>query len=257
MTSQDAETLDRYLEDGFRRVQLADIKRAHECDVRAGTFVLCAAFIDALALAYGHESGATGDEGKWNVFVGRFFSTETRTALRGHFEGFRCMLLHDFSASGFALTHGHPELHLKVKNGLTVLNREDFVAEVEAAFERFRAEVISNDELGQRALEWLTLRPPIGLWLVDDTDAPTSLADSFTAARMRPATAPSAVGNGLQFLVADTARLAQGMTPDDGAPGTGAAPSNGTAPGSVTAPAVTKKNKKKHKQKNKKKRPGR
>jgi hypothetical protein len=167
------------------------------------------------------------------------------------------MLLHDFSASGFALTHGHPELHLKVKNGLTVLNREDFVAEVEASFERFRAEVISNDELGQRALEWLTLRPPIGLWLVDDTDAPTSLADSFTAARMRPATAPSAVGNGLQFLVADTARLGQGMTPDHGAPGSGAAPSNGTAPGSVTAPAVSKKNKKKHKQKNKKKRPGR
>lgn len=247
MTSQDAETLDRYLEEGFRRVQLADIKQADECDVRAGTFVLCAAFIDALALAYGYESGATSDEGKWNVFVGRFFSTETRTALRGHYEGFRCMLLHDFSASGFALTHDHPELHLKVKNGLTVLNREDFVAEVESAFERFRAEVTANDELGQRVLEWLTLRPPIGLWLVAETDAPTSLADSFTAARLGPATAPSAVGNGLQFLVADTARLAHPAA-GNGTAGHGTAPSNGTAP-PVAKKSKKQKNKRKHKKK--------
>ncbi len=171
---------------GFARLQLADIEQANECGVRIGTFALCAAFIDSLALAYGHESGATGDEGKWNVFVGRFFATETRTALRGRYEGFRCMLLHDFSGSGFAFTHGQPELHLKVKSGLTVLNREDFVAEVEAAFERFRAEVTTNDELGRRVLDWLTLRPPIGAWLLDDADVPTSLADSFAAARMRP-----------------------------------------------------------------------
>jgi hypothetical protein len=233
MNSQDAETLDRYIEDGFRRLHLADIERANECGVRMGTFALCAAFIDSLALAYGHGSGATGDEGKWNVFVGRFFSTETRTALRGRYEGFKSILLHDFSASGFAFTHEQPEFHLRVKNGLTVLNREDFVGEVEAAFERFRAEVATNDELRGRALEWLTVQPPIGAWLLDETDVPTSLADSFAAARMRPATALSGVGNGLQFLVADTAQLSNG-----------------------TAPSVTKKKPKKNPKKNTAKKKG-
>ena len=57
------------------------------------------------------------------------------------------------------------------------------------------------------------MRPPIGAWLLDETDVPTSLADSFAAARMRPATALSAVGNGLQFLVADTAQLSNGTAP--------------------------------------------
>jgi hypothetical protein len=253
MNSQDAETLDRYIDDGFRRLHLADIEQANECGVRLGTFALCAAFIDSLALAYGHESGATGDEGKWNVFVGRFFAPETRTALRGRYEGFRCILLHDFSASGFAFAHGRSELHLKVKDGLTVVNREDFVVEVEAAFERFRTEVSANDELRERVLEWLTLDPPIGPWLVADADLPTSLADSFTAARMRPATTLSSVGNGLQFLVADTlqldtAQLETARLDDAAHSSNGAQASNATAP---SAKKTKQKKQKKNKQKKK------
>jgi hypothetical protein len=211
VTSDDEETLDRYIEEGFRRLQLADLKHANERDVRLGTFVLCAAFIDALALTYGHESGATGDPAKWNLFVERFFAGEAQPALRDKYEGFRCLLLHNFSASGLAFTHEHPELHLKVTNGLTVLNREDFVADVEAAFDGFCAEVNANEELRERALKWLTLQPPIGVWLLNDTDAPTSLAHSFTMARLRPATAVSGMSNGLQHLVVDTARLGSGI----------------------------------------------
>jgi hypothetical protein len=210
VTSDDDETLDRYLEEGFRGLQLADIKHANDGGVRMGTFALCAAFIDALALTYGH-GGETSDRAKWDTFVERFFTGEARTALRGKYKGFRCLLLHNFSASGLAFTQQHPELHLKVTNGLTVLNREDFVAEVEAAFETFCVEVNANEELRERALKWLTSNPPIGVWLLDETDVPTSLAHSFTMARLRPATAVSGVGNGLQHLVVDTARLRDGI----------------------------------------------
>jgi hypothetical protein len=120
------------------------------------------------------------------------------------------VLLHNFSASGLAFTHQHPELNLKGANGLTVLNREDFVVEVEAAFERFCAELNTNQELQERALKWLTLHRPIGVWLLDDTDVPTSLAHSFALARLRPPTAVSGVSNGLQHLLVDTARLESG-----------------------------------------------
>lgn len=210
MTSDDDETLNRYLEEGFRGLQLADIKHANDGDVRVGTFALCAAFIDALVLTYGHGS-ETSDRAKWEMFVDRFFSGEARKALRGKYKSFRCLLLHDFSASGLAFTQQRPELHLKVTNGLTVLNREDFVAEVEATFETFCAEVNANEELRERALKWLTSHPPIGVWLLDDTDVPTSLAHSFTMARLRPATAVAGVSNGLQHLVVDTARLGDGI----------------------------------------------
>lgn len=211
VTSDNDATLNRYIEEGFRGLQLADIKHANDSDVRMGTFALCAAFIDALALTYGHESGASGGPAKWDQFVDRFFGAETRAALLDRYEGFRCVLLHNFSASGLAFTHEHPELHLQVTNGLTVLNREDFVAEVEAAFERFCAEVNANGELRARALNWLNLHRPIGVWLLDDTDVPTSLAHSFTMARLRPANAVSGVGNGLQHLVVDTARRGDGV----------------------------------------------
>lgn len=194
------------MEEGFRGLQLADIKHANNGDVRVGTFALCAAFIDGLALTYGPES-ETSSRARWDMFVERFFTGEAQTALRGRYKSFKSLLLHNFSTSGLAFTHRHPELHLKVANGLMVLNREDFVAEVEAAFDRFCAEVKANEELRERALKSLTSRPPIGVWLLDDTDVPTSLAQSFTMARLRPATAASGVGNGLQHLVVDTARL--------------------------------------------------
>jgi hypothetical protein len=211
VTRNDDETLDRYIEEGFRGLQLADIKHANDNDVRMGTFALCAAFIDALAQTYAHQGETASDREKWKGFVERFFTGDARVALRGKYKGFRCLLLHNFSASGLAFTQRRPELHLKVANGLTVLNREDFVAEVEAAFERFCAEVNADEELRERALKWLTLRPPIGVWLLDDTDVPTSLAHSFTMARLRPATAVSGMGNGLQHLVVDTARLDAGV----------------------------------------------
>jgi hypothetical protein len=176
-----------YIEVGFRDLQLADIKHADDADVRMGTFQLCAAFLDALALTYSAGLTLPGkDAGKWDAFVSRFFTGATRTALVGKYGGFRCLLLHNFSASGLAFIHGHPKEHLRSYGGRTILNRESFVAEVETAFNAFHEAVRTDAELRTRALRWLDKHPPMGVWFLEDAPAPAPAAPVATAMIVPP-----------------------------------------------------------------------
>lgn len=180
-TDSDEQRLRDYFEQGFRDLQLADIKLANENDVRMGTFQLCAAFLDALALAYSAPPLPAkvkgGKAGKWDRFVADFLPQPKYASLVGTYEGFRCLLLHNFSASRLAFTHGKARLHLKTHGGRRLLNRESFVADVEAAFEAFYANVQSDERLGDRVVKHLDKFPPIGVWFLEpDESGPPPVA---------------------------------------------------------------------------------
>jgi hypothetical protein len=163
-----------HFEARFRGLQLADIKHANDHDVRMGTFQLCAAFLDALALTYSAPPPKIkgGDSAKWDTFVHDFFPQPKYASLTGAYGSFRSLLLHNFSASRLAFIHGHPELHLSTHGELRILNRESFVAEVDEAFERFYAAVMGDADLRARALKHLDKHPPIGVWFLDPQSGP-------------------------------------------------------------------------------------
>jgi hypothetical protein len=200
-----------YLEQGFRDLQLADIKHANESDVRMGTFQLCAAFLDALALAY--SAGVKvkgGDGGKWDRFIRSFFDQSLYAVLIGKYESFRCLLLHNFSARGLLFIHDHPELHLTIHNGRTLLNRESFVPDVERAFNSFYDDVRTDEDLRTRVLKHLDRHPPIGVWFLDEPPkgGPPPVA---TAAMPPPSATIRIAGNGLSASASSSEAVSMGL----------------------------------------------
>ena len=166
MTDDERAKLDHYLGVGFRDLNLADIHRANECDVRMGTFTLCVAFLDALSLVYSAGRKVKGGKaGKWERFL-RNYLREPYRDLWDSYGNFRSKLLHNYGATGIAFTHGPDTKHLhltKTSRGEVYLHRESFVADVEAAFAAFYADVEHDEELRARVLKFLEGRPPMGL----------------------------------------------------------------------------------------------
>jgi hypothetical protein len=151
---------------GFRELQLRDLQRSDAADIRMGTFIQAAAFIDALALAYSaFEKVPGGDAGKWGRFVERYFPPEYAPVAAAYVD-FRCLLLHNFSAGqSLGFTHNERDRHLEVEGDRLVLDRGSFVAAVTRAFDAFEQDVFADDDLGQRVLRWLDKRPPLGFWV--------------------------------------------------------------------------------------------
>jgi hypothetical protein len=132
-----------------------------------GTFILCAAFIDALALAYSAGVKVKGGKGgKWDRFV-RAYLGEAYEPICASYGNFRSLLLHNYSIRGFAFTHGteNAPLHLvRVDNrGDVILHRDTFVRDVVQGFRRFAEDVHADAELRKRVFTHFDRYPPIGL----------------------------------------------------------------------------------------------
>jgi hypothetical protein len=166
------ERLRTHFDEGFRELMLRDLHKSNEADVRMGTFIQCAAFIDALALAYSPDgempNGSKvldGKRGIWKRYVDAYFPPEY-LPVADAYHGFRSLLLHNFSAGeSLGFTHDEPWRHLRDEGGRVVLDRGSFVAAVEESFEKFQHEVLADDVLGERVLRWLDARPPVGFWI--------------------------------------------------------------------------------------------
>ena len=152
---------------GFRDLYERDITVANDADVRMGTFVLCAAFLDVLSLTYSagtKEKGKTA-EAKWTRFVTRYFGQEY-AFLRNGYPSFRSNLLHNYSAQGIFFTHGPDRDHLHCvvdPHGPVWMHRESFVRDVLAALDRFESDALSDEDLRVRVIAHWKRFPPMGL----------------------------------------------------------------------------------------------
>jgi hypothetical protein len=181
-TDGEREKLARYFEAGFEELALRDIRHANENDVRMGTFILCVAFLDSLAIAYSAGMKGAGKlADKWRRFIRRYFD-ERYERVANSYGDFRSLLIHNYSAAGLAFT-SRPENardHLATLSGdVLILHRESFVADVERAYHAFRADVESDGELRARVLRHLEKNPPMGVALVQ---RPSALSISMTDA---------------------------------------------------------------------------
>ena len=98
---------------GFRDLYARDLVAANNGDVRMGTFIICAAFLDTLSLTYSAGLRTSGKSGevKWRTFITQYFGDEY-AFLRSAYNSFRNRLLHNYSASGIWFTHGRDNAHL-------------------------------------------------------------------------------------------------------------------------------------------------
>ncbi|MFH1010572.1 MAG: hypothetical protein V1784_04990 [bacterium] len=128
---------------------LGDIDHALEGNSRLGALILAACFIDYMAHIAGIISGSIGrDKSKPNYidFVRKHMSRYDAEKL---YEDFRCDLVHAYSGQGrYMYIADRPEVHLREADfpSKTLINVEDFVADVKAAFQRFREEVLSDED---------------------------------------------------------------------------------------------------------------
>ena len=164
MDDHDRQRLTDHFALGFRELQLRDIQRSDENDIRMGTFIQCAALIDELALANSFNDEDVGDAPeKWRRFVGEYFPPKY-APLADADKGLRCLLVHNASATEtFVFTHDEPQRHLRTENDRLILDRSKFVAEVVRAFVAFEHDVLHDeDALAEGVLAWLDLHPPAG-----------------------------------------------------------------------------------------------
>jgi hypothetical protein len=128
---------------------LNDVKRSNSPRL---AFIGLASWIDTLAIL------STGRKKKnkpaWRHFLktympAQFHSDAEITRL---YEGLRCKLLHEYGTRGVLLTHGSPNDHWACHDDHRMLNLESLIAEFEAGFECFYADLEKQQALRERVL---------------------------------------------------------------------------------------------------------
>lgn len=152
------ERLRRYFEEGFRDLFLTEVRDANDRDLKMGTFLLAAAFTDALAIT--HAGKTTNLTKNWERFVKRYFPQPKYAILATLYGEFRSRSLHNFSSPRISFIHNHAELHLPTADPI-ILNRENFVADVENAFHAFYRDVQNQPSLATTVLAFLDKCPPL------------------------------------------------------------------------------------------------
>ena len=162
-----------------------------EADIRMGTFVQAAAFIDALALAYSSEMKVTGKlAGQWSRFVEAYFPADY-ALIADEYDGLRNKLLHNFSAAPrLAFTHDDEASHLTDSDGRLILDRGSFVAATTTAYASFKTEALTDEALGRRVLNWFDGHPPIAFLTPRSREAPTPRLRSVAASAAWPTFQP-------------------------------------------------------------------
>lgn len=121
----------------FRRIYLDGVPVLLRANETAYLSFLCVvAAMDALA-GYRY-SGGVGD--RFRNFVTSYFPQEYGPHAANLWL-FRCRMLHNFSPAHFSLVHASPTLHLKPSSIDTYLSDESFFAHMQAAAERYFAEL--------------------------------------------------------------------------------------------------------------------
>lgn len=135
----------------FSKYNLRDIQEInkYELDFTIAEFILCSCLIDQIS-GFRYNTDEVGK--RYRQFVKDYLPNYNPDEL---YEDLRCKLVHNYSVGSFyGLTRNAPNLHLKVENGVTHINLEDFISDLLQALNRYISELASNAEIRKKALCW-------------------------------------------------------------------------------------------------------
>ncbi len=146
----------------LKNFALRDIKVISDQDTVLATFILCSCFIEQLSgFRYGKTNHKTHKK-MFEDFVNEYLPQYDPKKLR---EDLRNKLVHNYSLGlSYSLVQRHSELHLKPTNqNGHYLNLENFIGDIDAAFDKFSQDLTNKSEAKANALKWYDTYQIIGL----------------------------------------------------------------------------------------------
>ena len=126
---------------------ILDIKRARDGGAKIGAFILASCFIEYMA---GFVCGGKTKPKDYKDCVRRYLPSYNPSRLYKHL---RCKLVHNYSEGGSHwLLEGKPQLHGQRINGLTIINLENFIQDLEKALQELLGEIESDPSKKQKAI---------------------------------------------------------------------------------------------------------
>lgn len=131
---------------------LGDVKKASEQGLLVAAFILAACFIDQMAHHRYYRIIRGSSSEKFIAFVNAYFE--------GKYDGnilcndLRSRMVHNYSVTeNFSLTKGRPDWHLLTDHqGITCLNIDEFISEIERALDKLKGQMRSPGEIRKAAL---------------------------------------------------------------------------------------------------------
>jgi len=115
-----------------------------------GTFILCSCFIDQMAQIRYFDQKGMGN--RFRKFVKEYLGPQYKPGKL--YDSLRSRLVHNYSVQGkYWLTDGREFNHLEPIKGRIYLNIDDFIADIETAWKRFKNDLLSNYEVRELALK--------------------------------------------------------------------------------------------------------
>jgi hypothetical protein len=135
----------------FSNFNLRDIIEINKCelDFTIAEFILCSCFIDQLS---GFIYNTDGVKKRYIKFVNEYLPAYQSEEL---YEDLRNKLVHNYSVGKFyGLTKGQKDLHLNKQNGILIINLENFIDDLNSAFEQFISSVQKDKNIRKNVIEW-------------------------------------------------------------------------------------------------------
>jgi hypothetical protein len=130
---------------------LADIKKTADQGLIVASFILCACFIDQLS-HHRYYKIIKGPSDKFVAFVDEYFDGKYDSKKLCY--DLRSRLVHNYSITeNYSLSNAMPEWHLVTdEQGITWMNIMRFIHDIEAAYLKFKDDVINRVEARKAVL---------------------------------------------------------------------------------------------------------
>jgi hypothetical protein len=166
MLTEDQEKDIRQIIFSFEEYGLGDIKKSLNQNMLIATFILCVCFVESMIqYRFYKEKHERGDSSKnWESFVNIYFSNQYQGMGKSLCENLRNKIVHNYSGNNVYALGDDSDLntatHLeKLKDGRIFLNVSDFACAVGFAFDKYKKDLSSLDELKLLALQHLIKYP--------------------------------------------------------------------------------------------------
>lgn len=127
----DQEIIDK-IKDALSGWDFDNIKVVAEGKAKMGAFILASCYIDHLACFYYNKDGTRTT---YENFVQKWLPQYNAKDL---YKSLRCKLVHNYTEGGkYTFVHEKPQLHLRKDGNKTIVNLENFIAELEEVQKRF------------------------------------------------------------------------------------------------------------------------